>query len=113
MQDSHARSSLSAVICCSGVEKSPESLFRLLTIMSGCSSKTILFVRSDSQPAASSGHGTSYHNFSIVAEQFAKVCVDVLYNSREQDQRILPASDTREKAYNFDPVRSYPAALSN
>jgi hypothetical protein len=48
MQDSQARPLRSARISCSGVEKSPGRPLRLLTMMSGWSSKTILFMRSDS-----------------------------------------------------------------
>ncbi len=35
-------------MCCSGVEKSPGRPLRLFTMISGCSAKTISFMRSDS-----------------------------------------------------------------
>src|SRR5580658_7020278 len=69
MHDSQARPPLAALISCSGVEKSPGSPLRLFTMMSGCSSDTILFIYSDSHPAAPSGQSTAYHSRTTAAHQ--------------------------------------------
>src|SRR5262249_44578601 len=43
----------------------PAAFFRLLPLLPAWGSKTILFIRSDCQPAASRGHDTSYQRMSI------------------------------------------------
>src|ERR1039457_7374358 len=74
MHDSQARPPLAALISCSGVEKSPGSPLRLFTMMSGCSSNTILFIFSDSQPAASSGQSRSEEHTSELQSPCNLVC---------------------------------------
>jgi hypothetical protein len=80
MQVSQARP-LGGRISCSGVAKSPSRPLRLLTMISGCSSKTIWFMRSDSHSAAVSGQVDvvpEHVDLAVVGHELADEAVGVL-----------------------------------
>ncbi len=81
MQASQARPSFSAWIRCSGVEKSPGSRLRLLTMMSGWSSKTISvhLLRFPAGGVERPGDVVPEDvDLAVVGEQFADLAVDVI-----------------------------------